>query len=52
MGATINISIGLGGYTLSDKSTWVNFSNKKDFIVMVQGDKSLLNSLWSHGYKQ
>ena len=43
MGATINISIGLGGYTLSDKSTWVNFSNKKDFIVMVQGDKSLLN---------
>ena len=43
MGATINTAIGLGGYTLTDKATWVNFSNKDDFIIMVQGHKSLIN---------
>jgi len=43
MGATINIAIGLGGYTLTDKATWIKFSNKKDFIVMVEDNKSLIN---------
>ena len=44
MGATINIAIGLGGYTFTDSSTWINFSNKKDFIIMVEeGHKSLIN---------
>ena len=44
MGATINVAIGLGGYTLTDKATWIKFSNKKDFIVMVEGNKSLINT--------
>ena len=43
MGATINIAIGLGGYTLTDRATWIKFSNKKDFIVMVEDNKSLIN---------
>ena len=43
MGATINIAIGLGGYTFTDKSTWINFSNKKDFVIMVKGHESLIN---------
>lgn len=43
MGATINIAIGLGGYTLTDSATWIKFSNKKDFIVMVEDNKSLIN---------
>ena len=44
MGATINVAIGLGGYTLTDKATWIKFSNKKDFIIMVEGNKSLINN--------
>ncbi|MDA9558837.1 substrate-binding domain-containing protein [Alphaproteobacteria bacterium] len=43
MGATINIAIGLGGYTLTDRATWIKFSNKKDLIVMVEDNKSLIN---------
>ena len=43
MGATINVAIGMGGYTLSDRATWIKFSNKKDFKVLFQGDKMLFN---------
>ena len=43
MGATINVAIGMGGYTLSDRATWIKFSNKKDFTVLFQGDKMLFN---------
>ena len=43
MGATINVAIGMGGYTLSDRATWIKFSNKKDFTVLFQGDKILFN---------
>jgi len=43
MGATINIAVGLGAYTLSDRATWLKFSNKSDFQIMVEGDKHLFN---------
>jgi tungstate transport system substrate-binding protein len=43
MGATINIAIGLGAYTLSDRATWLKFSNKSDFQILVEGDKRLFN---------
>ena len=43
MGATINTSIGLGAYTLSDKASWLSFSNKLDHVVLLEGTKSLFN---------
>lgn len=43
MGATINIAVGLGGYTLSDRATWLNFANKSDFDILVAGDDRLFN---------
>ena len=43
MGATINIAIGLGAYTLSDRATWLKFANKSDFTILVEGDERLFN---------
>ncbi len=43
MGATINIAVGLGAYTISDRATWLKFSNKSDFKILVEGDKRLFN---------
>ena len=43
MGATINIAVGLGAYTLSDRATWLKFANKSDFTILVEGDERLFN---------
>lgn len=43
MGATLNTSVGMGAYTLSDRGTWLNFKNRGDLVVLVQGDKRLFN---------
>ncbi|NBR39120.1 MAG: sulfate transporter [Alphaproteobacteria bacterium] len=43
MGATINTAIGMGGYTLTDRATWISFGNKGDFSIMVEGDKNMFN---------
>jgi len=43
MGATLNIAIGLGAYTLTDRATWINFAHKSDFQIHVQGDERLFN---------
>ena len=43
MGSTINVAIGMGGYTLSDSATWINFGNKNDYKILFQGDKLLFN---------
>ena len=43
MGTTINVAIGMGGYTLADRATWIKFANKRDFKVLFQGDKILFN---------
>jgi len=43
MGATINTAIGMGGYTLTDRATWINFGNKGDFSIMVEGDEDMFN---------
>ena len=43
MGATLNIAIGKGAYTLSDRASWEMFGNKLDFEVLVEGDKALFN---------
>ena len=43
MGATLNIAIGKGAYTLTDRASWEMFGNKMDFEVLVEGDKALFN---------
>lgn len=43
MGATLNTTIGMGAYTLTDRATWISFANKQDFRVLVEGASALLN---------
>ena len=43
MGATLNIAVGMAGYTLTDRATWTNFGNKADMRILVEGDKRLFN---------
>ncbi|MFT5509401.1 MAG: tungstate transport system substrate-binding protein [Hyphomicrobiaceae bacterium] len=43
MGATLNIAVGMGAYAMTDRATWIAFKNKRDFKVLVEGDKALFN---------
>src|SRR5712675_1197059 len=43
MGAALNTAAASGGYVLSDRGTWLNFKNKGDLSVLVEGDKRLFN---------
>jgi tungstate transport system substrate-binding protein len=43
MGATLNASVGMGAYTMTDRSTWISFKNKGDLAIDVQGDPKLFN---------
>jgi tungstate transport system substrate-binding protein len=43
MGTTLNTATGMGGYTLSDRATWISFGNKGNQTVLVEGDKRLFN---------
>jgi tungstate transport system substrate-binding protein len=33
----------LGAYLLADRGTWLNFKNRGDLTVLVEGDKRLFN---------
>jgi tungstate transport system substrate-binding protein len=43
MGAALNTAQGSNGYVMSDRATWINFKNKGDLEIMVEGDKRLFN---------
>ena len=43
MGATLNVAVGMGAYTMTDRATWISFGNKGDFGIVVEGDESLFN---------
>ena len=43
MGTTLNIATGMNAYTMTDRATWVAFANKRDFRIMVEGDRRLFN---------
>ena len=43
MGASLNTAVGMSGYTLTDRGTWISFRNKADFQVLVEGDPRLFN---------
>ena len=43
MGATLNTAVGMGAYALTDRATWISFRNRKDYRIVVEGDKELFN---------
>ena len=43
MGAALNTAGASGGYVLADRGTWLNFKNKGDLSILVEGDKRLFN---------
>ena len=43
MGATLNVALGMGAYTLTDRGTWIAFKNKGNFGILVSGDERLFN---------
>ncbi|MEP5153361.1 substrate-binding domain-containing protein [Planktotalea sp.] len=43
MGAALNIAVGLNAYVLSDRASWLNFSNKADLAIQFEGDPVLFN---------
>ena len=43
MGATLNASVGMGAYAMTDRATWIAFKNKGEFKIAVEGDKAMFN---------
>jgi len=43
MGAALNTAGAGKAYVLSDRATWINFKNKGDLAIVVEGDKRLFN---------
>ena len=43
MGPALNIGASTGAYVLTDRGTWLNFKNRSDLKVLVEGDAKLFN---------
>jgi len=43
MGPALNTAAGMGAYIVSDRGTWLNFHNRGDLTIVVEGDKRLFN---------
>jgi tungstate transport system substrate-binding protein len=43
MGPALNIAAGSHAYVLSDRGTWLNFKNRGDLTILVEGDKRMFN---------
>jgi len=43
MGPALNIASSEAAYVLADRGTWLNFKNRGDLVVLVEGDKRLFN---------
>jgi tungstate transport system substrate-binding protein len=43
MGPALNIGSGANAYVLTDRGTWLNFKNRGDLTVLVEGDQRLFN---------
>ncbi len=43
MGAALNMASAQGGYVLADRGTWLNFKNRGDLAILVEGDQRLFN---------
>jgi tungstate transport system substrate-binding protein len=43
MGAVLNTAAAMDAYTLSDRATWLSFKNRRNLMLIVQGDPRLFN---------
>ncbi len=43
MGPALNIASSTGAYVLADRGTWLNFKNRADLAILVEGDTKLFN---------
>jgi len=43
MGATLNTTFAMNGYTLADRGTWISFRNRAGLAVMIEGEPPLFN---------
>lgn len=43
MGATLNLAVGMGAYTMTDRATWLAFENRGDHVILSEGDPALFN---------
>ncbi len=43
MGPALNMGASTGAYVLTDRGTWLNFRNRADMAILVQGDSKLFN---------
>jgi tungstate transport system substrate-binding protein len=43
MGAALNTASASNGYVLSDRATWINFKNRGELDIAVEGDQRLFN---------
>jgi tungstate transport system substrate-binding protein len=43
MGPALNIAASSGAYVMSDRATWLNFKNRADLGILVEGDERLFN---------
>ena len=43
MGPALNMASASGAYVLTDRGTWLNFRNRADLVILVEGDQRLFN---------
>ena len=43
MGPALNIAASSGAYVMADRATWLNFKNRADLTILVEGDQRLFN---------
>ena len=43
MGPALNMASSTDAYVLADRGTWLNFKNRGDLAILVEGDKRLFN---------
>lgn len=43
MGPALNMASSTGAYVLSDRGTWLNFKNRGDLAILVEGDNRMFN---------
>jgi len=43
MANTINVAAEMQGYVLTDRGTWISFTNKNDLAILFEGDSALFN---------
>lgn len=43
MGPALNVAAQSGAYVLTDRGTWLNFRNRGELVILVEGDQRLFN---------